>query len=265
MIKNFYKTVWSLHGYALFPLFFLVLFFPVMLAFRHFSGIQGVVFILERCWFFYIPLSFLGLFFTFKMNVLIFVWWRFFSGLLFISLYVSVLVQMAYFSGWYVVTGLMLFSLIFYTVLFLLRFVFWSDFYAKLLWYHKIENKNGEDIFYLKRDGYMEVYELNEKLKFLKFTAFWENGFFSKSVSLNPEALAPYYKMTGAVIALGMVVAAYTGFNVVSAGIIAGLSLMIPEFFRHFVASAFLDAVLASKYKVGDIVDFSSKRQRSTD
>lgn len=84
-------------------------------------------------------------------------------------------------------------------------------------------------------------------------------------MSLNPEALAPYYKITGVAIALGSIVAAYTGFNVVSAGIIIAFSLIIPEFLRYLVASAFLDAVLASKYKVGDTIDFSSKRQRETD
>lgn len=265
MIRNFYRTVGGVRSYALAPLFLSGMLFLVPLAFRHFTDVQDVEFILEEYWFSYIPLSLLGVLFSFKMNILAFVWWRFFAGVAFVFLYVSVLVQVAYFSGWYVVVGLMLFSLLFYIVLFLLRFVFWSDFYSKLRLCQKVERVDSEDIFYLKSDGYMEVYELNDKLRFLKFTAFWEKDFFSKSISLNPEALAPYYKMTGVIIALGSVVAAYTGFNVVSAGIIVGLSLMIPEFLRYLVAGAFLDAVLASKYKVGDTIDFSSKRQSATD
>lgn len=265
MIKNFYKTVWSLSGFSLFLAFYLGLFFIVILAFKHFSGHADCYFLLEMYGVYCILFFLVGMFFVFKMNVFLFVWWRFLAGLCFVFFKISVLVQVAYFSGWYALTGLMIFSLAFYTFLFLLRFVFWSDFYYKLRWYHKIEHRNGEDVFYLKRDGYMEVYELNDKLRFLKFTAFWEKDFFSKSVSLNPEALAPYYKITGVAIALGSVVAAYTGFNVVSAGIIIAFSLIIPEFLRYLVAGAFLDAVLASKYKVGDTIDFSSKRQSASD
>jgi hypothetical protein len=199
------------------------------------------------------------------MSAITFVWWRFFYGVCFVSLYFSVLVQVAYFSGWYVASVMMICALVFYVFLFLLRFVFWSDFYSKLRWCRKVEHKDGFEFFYLRRDGYMEVYELNDKLRSLKFTAFWEKDFFSKSISLNPEVLAPYYKITWVIIALGALVAVYTGFNIVSAIIIIGFSLLLPEFLRHFVASAFLDAVLVSKYKVGDTVDFSSKRQNATD
>ena len=265
MIRNFYKTVGSLRSFSLAPLFLSGTLFLVILAFRHFSGVRDKNFLFETLWFYYVPLAMFGLFFLFRMNLLLFVWWRFVFGLVFTFLYISVLVQVAYFSGWHTIAGGMLFSLLLYTILFLLRFVFWSDFYTKLLWYHKIEHKDGEDVFFVKRDGYMEVYELNDKLYFLKFTAFWEKNFFSKSISLNPEALSPYYKMTGVIIALGSVFAAYTGFNVVSAGIVVVFSLMIPDFLRYLVAGAFLDAVLVSKYKVGDTVDFSSKRQNATD
>lgn len=265
MLKNFYKVNRELEIYALGPLFYIGGLFCIILFFRHLTGIQGANFLLERFWLGYLLLSLSGLLFKLKMNSFIFVWWRFFYGLFFVSLYISVLVQMAYFSGWHVASVVMVCILVFYVALFLLRFVFWSDFYCNLKLHGKLGCGGGCDIFYLKRDGYVEVYELNGKLHALKYAAFWEKDFFSKSIPLNPEALSPYNKMTWSIIALGALFAVYTGFNMISAVIIIGLSLLIPEFLRHFVASAFLDAVLASKYKVGDTIDFSSKRQSESD
>jgi len=258
VVKNFYRTVASLPGYALAPWIFLGGHFLMILVFRHFTGITEVEFSLEKYWYFYVPVSFCGVIFNFRMHVLFFVWWRFLAGLFFMFLYISVLIEMAYFSGWPFVSNSMLMLLSLYSIFFLLRFVFWSDFYRTLLWYHKIENKQGEDIFYLAKDGYMEVYELNNKLKFLKFTAFWEFDYFSKPVDLNSKTLSGYYKFIGAIITLGAVYAAFTDFNIVSAGIIIVYSCIIPEFLRHFVGSAFLDAILVTKYKIGDRVVFQN-------
>lgn len=259
MVKNFYRTVASLPGYALAPWFFLGAHFLLILVFRHFTGMVDVEFLLEKYWYIYIPVSFCGVIFNFRMNVIFFVWWRFLAGLVFMSLYISVLLEMAYFSGWFLVSYSMLVLLFLYTLLFLLRFVFWSDFHRTLLLYRKVENKQGKDIFYLKKDGYMEVYELNDGLKFLKFTAFWEIDFFAKPVDLNSKTISGFYMILGGGVALGAVYAAFTEFNVVGAGIIIVFSLIIPEFLRHSVGSAFLDAVLVSKYQVGDRVVFPKK------
>ncbi|RVU40182.1 hypothetical protein EOE67_08005 [Rheinheimera riviphila] len=259
MVKNFYRTVASLPSYALAPWIFLGGHFLLILVFRHFSGVTEVEFLLEKYWYFYIPVSFCGVIFNFRMHVLFFVWWRFLAGLCFMFLYISVLLEMAYFSGWPFISYSMLVLLFLYSLFFLLRFVFWSDFHRTLLWYRKIENKHGEDIFYLTKDGYMEVHELNDKLKFLKFTAFWEIDFFAKPVDLTSKTLNGFYKFFGLVVALGAIYAAFTDFNVVSAGIIIVFSLIIPEFLRHSVGSAFLDAILVSKYKIGDRVVFPKK------
>ncbi|NQY65749.1 MAG: hypothetical protein HRT38_19045 [Alteromonadaceae bacterium] len=214
-------------------------------------------FLVQDYYIYYLGYAFIGALFYIKFNVRIFIIWRFLLESFFCIALISFPMQVAYYNSWDLVYFSFYFLLIFYSGFYLLRFVFWKDFHNSLLVHEKLKKHSNRTGFYLANDGYVELYELNDKLAWLKNIAFWENNFFSKELKLsNSKTFKSIINVSFFIFIVGLVWGAVTGFNVYGLVSVVVVSLIIPLFMRVTIAPAFLDLILSSMYEVKDSIDF---------
>ncbi|MCP4984573.1 MAG: hypothetical protein GY928_00515 [Colwellia sp.] len=183
--------------------------------------------------------------------------WRLLLELFFCICVISIPLEIAYYNEWSVTFYSQIFLLFVYTLLFMIRIIYWKLFEKSLLELGKLELVSEQLKVNLNKDGYIEVYELGKQLKWLQKTAFWEFKFFSKEASnftKNESRMLTTF-MIILLICL-IVIPLMTGFNIFGVFGILLSYMMIPLLLRVTIANSFLDLIVAGIYSSNDKLKF---------